>query len=135
MMTKYQKIFIIVSGVIVIPVALIIFQSIFGGFAFNIFLWGLIFFILLHWLLYYLYAKSQHIRKWISFLPSIFFLVISLFLTYIVIRNTGTGCDVNDPGCMNEDFSGVFLFISITVTLASFCYSVLYNYLWFKEER
>lgn len=134
-MTKYQKIFITVSLVLVIPMALIMMRSLLGGIRFNGSLLGLIVLILVHWLLYYFFRISYPLRKWIIYIPSIFFFLITLLFAYIAIRNYQVQCELTDAGCMNEDFSIVFLIIAGTITITSFCYSLLFQYLWFKKER
>lgn len=131
-MTKYQKIFLVISGVIVLPVGLLFIRSLFGGIRINSSFFGFLIFILIHVLLFYLYTKSNQSHKLIIFLPSIFFLLISLFLAYVVIKNSGIQCEETDLSCMNEDFSGVFLMISGLAALFSFGYSFLFKYLWFK---
>lgn len=134
-MTKYQKIFIIISAVFVLPFGVLFLKSLFGGIRANPYFFVFLMFVMIHWLLYFLYSKSRHSNKLIIFLPAIFFLLISIFLTFIVIKNYGIQCDETDPGCMNEDFSGVFLMFSLLTCFLSFGYSLLFKFLWFKKDK
>ena len=132
-MTKYQKGFIMMTLIIVLPMIFLIYRSIFGNGVGSVF-----YYVLgitsLHWVFFLIRAKSNNRIKWIIYIPAIFFGIITLFFTGIAIINAGNACDPLDDGCMNEDYTFVFAIIGFVIMILSFVYSFLFKYLWFKKE-
>ncbi len=134
-MTKYQKVFILITVFLSLPSIYIIFRAIMGNSIFNSFFLTIIIVILIHWFLFFLRIMSDNKLKWVIYLPAILFGLFTLFLGIIVLINSrSSGCDPSDPGCMNEDYSFVFAVIAFVITILSFTYSFLFKFFWFKNE-
>jgi len=134
-MTKYQKTFIVISLVFTLPSVILLFQSIFGHGRLSITFFYALIPLLIHWLFYYINFKIAHKPIWIIYIPSIFLLIVTLFFLSIYLINLGHTCDLGVDGCMNEDFSIVFLYISSVITILSFGYSILFSCLWYKKIK
>ncbi len=132
-MNSSQKWFIGISLLFIVPVLLGFIGGLLGiSSLYRIPIYGIIaLFVGAHGCVFFLQYRMK-LKSWTLFIPAIALLLVTLFMGYIAIKNAQVECNI-DEGCMNEDFSMVFVIIFGFSMIISALYSLLFQKLWYKK--